>query len=74
MRRIFRSIANVIFWTYSRGSWQYDLLCATILAFIFLTPKEYFVKPPFYTDQQPKKIEQKPSAKAEGRQVRINPE
>ncbi len=68
---ILRAIGNVIFWTYSRGSWQYDLLCASILAFIFLTPKEYFVKPPFYIIQQPKKIEQKAPVKVEGAPARI---
>lgn len=71
MSRIWRAITNVLFWTYSRGSWQYDLMCASILAFIFLTPREYFVKPPFYTIQEPKKIEQKPPVKADGKQVRV---
>ena len=28
-----------IFWSYERGSWQYDVICAAILAFIFLTPR-----------------------------------
>lgn len=33
---------KVLFWRYARGSWQYDILCALILAFIFLTPKGVF--------------------------------
>ncbi len=33
---------TVINWSYERGTWQYDLLCLLILAFIFLTPKEWF--------------------------------
>ncbi len=33
---------NVINWNYERGSWQWDVLCIVILAFIFLTPKEWF--------------------------------
>lgn len=33
---------KVLFWSYPRGSWQYDILCALILAFIFLTPKQIF--------------------------------
>lgn len=32
----------VYLWTYKRGAWQYDLICAAILAFIFLTPQEFF--------------------------------
>jgi hypothetical protein len=28
-----------VFWSYRRGSWQYDLIVAGILAFIFLAPR-----------------------------------
>lgn len=31
-----------IFWEFSRGSWQYDVIVAILLAFIFLTPREWF--------------------------------
>ncbi len=33
------TVLRVIFWTYERGGWQYDILSALILAFIFLTPR-----------------------------------
>lgn len=36
------TIKPVIFWNYRRGSWQYDLIVAGILAFIFLTPADSF--------------------------------
>ena len=32
-------LTKIFFWTYPRGSWQYDLICVVILAFIFLTPR-----------------------------------
>jgi hypothetical protein len=35
-------VKKIIFWNYGRNSWQYDVLCALILAFIFLTPKSWF--------------------------------
>ena len=35
-------IKKIVFWTYGRSTWQYDVLCALILAFIFLTPKSWF--------------------------------
>ena len=35
---------NIINWSYERGTWQYDVLCLLIIAFIFLTPKAWFVK------------------------------
>jgi hypothetical protein len=34
--------SRAVFWTYERGSWQYDIICAVILAFIFLTPRAWF--------------------------------
>ncbi len=33
---------KIAFWTYPRTSWQWDVLCVLILAFIFLTPKSWF--------------------------------
>lgn len=40
--KLFDSIKNVFLWSYERGSWQYDVLCVIILAFIFLTPASLF--------------------------------
>jgi hypothetical protein len=34
--------ARSAFWVYERGSWQYDIILAVILAFIFLTPRSVF--------------------------------
>jgi hypothetical protein len=34
---------KIVFWNYSRTSWQWDVLCVLILCFIFLTPKSWFV-------------------------------
>ncbi len=31
-----------IFWSYERGTWQYDVILLVILAFIFLTPRAWF--------------------------------
>src|SRR5579862_2831651 len=39
---VMRSIARFIFWDFPRASWQYDVMVALILAFIFLTPREFF--------------------------------
>ena len=35
---------NFILWNYERGTWQYDVFCLLIIAFIFLTPKTWFEK------------------------------
>jgi hypothetical protein len=35
-------LKRFILWDYARGSWQYDVMVGIILAFIFLTPREWF--------------------------------
>ncbi|HJU56884.1 MAG TPA: hypothetical protein VJ715_20025 [Pyrinomonadaceae bacterium] len=42
MGYIFRTIKKLFFWGYARNTWQYDVLCVLILAFIFLTPQGWF--------------------------------
>lgn len=41
-RRIWARLRPAIFWSYGRGSWQYDVIVVMILGFIFLTPKSLF--------------------------------
>lgn len=42
MSPVWRIGKNILFWSYRRTSWQYDVMCALILAFVFLTPKSWF--------------------------------
>ncbi len=37
-----RILKRIVFWSYGRTTWQYDVLCVLILAFVFLTPKSWF--------------------------------
>jgi hypothetical protein len=39
---MFSILKKIFFWSYARNTWQYDLLCLLILAFIFLTPQDWF--------------------------------
>ena len=39
---VFQVVKKFFLWTYARNTWQYDVFCALILAFIFLTPKSWF--------------------------------
>jgi len=34
---------NLMIWKYERGTLQYDIICALILAFIFLVPRSCLV-------------------------------
>ena len=33
---------RAVFWSYERGSWQFDVIVLAILAFIFLSPRSWF--------------------------------
>jgi hypothetical protein len=37
-----RVAKKLIFWEFARASWQYDIVVALILVFIFATPREWF--------------------------------
>jgi hypothetical protein len=48
MSSIGKIARSILVWSYERGTIQYDIICALILAFIFLIPRTCFV---------PKKVE-----------------
>ena len=41
MRGLLTTLKKILFWNYERNTWQWDVLCAVILVFIFLTPKSW---------------------------------
>jgi hypothetical protein len=42
MKILLTGIKKILFWSYDRGTWQYDILCVLILAFIFFSPNALF--------------------------------
>jgi hypothetical protein len=40
MRRVWRTISNFIWWSYDRGSLQYDVMVTLIVLFIFFAPNK----------------------------------
>lgn len=42
LKKLWTALRPTVFWSHRRGSWQYDIICALILAFIFLTPRTFF--------------------------------
>ena len=42
MNSFWTGLKKVFLWDYERGSWQYDILCGLILAFIFFGPNQVF--------------------------------
>ena len=62
VRRWMQAVGRVVFWVYPRGTWQYDILCLLILAFIFLAPRSFFESSPPETEQPDKVQEEELSA------------
>jgi hypothetical protein len=44
---------RLILWDHERGTWQYDVFCLLIIAFIFLTPKSWFERAETLATQLP---------------------
>jgi len=42
MSAIGRALYRMFFWSYERGTWQYDLAVGLILVFVLLTPSRWF--------------------------------
>jgi hypothetical protein len=42
MKIILSTLKKVLFWSYERGSWQYDVMCVLILVFVLFTPNRIF--------------------------------
>jgi hypothetical protein len=63
MRTLWRAIVRVLFWSYERGTWQYDIAVVGIALFVILSP--YVIH---YSDQ-PSVGPQTPSTLVELRDV-----
>jgi hypothetical protein len=42
MRKLWQGLVRTVFWSYERGSWPYDAMVVTIVAFVLLTPRSWF--------------------------------
>ena len=39
---MWNGLKRVLLWNYPRASWQYDIIVGAILAFVLLTPRDWF--------------------------------
>ena len=42
MRTLWRGLVRVVFWSYERGTWPYDVAVAIIIFFVLLSPRSWF--------------------------------
>jgi hypothetical protein len=53
---ILTTLKKILFWSYDRGTWQYDVMCVLILAFVFFAPNRAFQNRPQVPAVQPSSI------------------
>jgi hypothetical protein len=39
MRTLWRAVVRVVFWSYERGTWQYDIAVVAIVLFVLFSPR-----------------------------------
>jgi hypothetical protein len=39
MRTLWRAVVKVVFWSYERGTWQYDIAVVAIVLFVLFSPR-----------------------------------
>lgn len=42
MSSLWRMLSRIFFWSYERGSWQYDVAVVLIVIFVLATPRRWF--------------------------------
>jgi hypothetical protein len=42
MRSFWRGFVRIIFWSYERGTWPYDVMVVAIVLFVLVTPRKWF--------------------------------
>jgi hypothetical protein len=42
MRALWQGLVRIVFWSYERGTWRYDIAVAVIVIFVLLSPRSWF--------------------------------
>ena len=42
MRTLWRGLVRIVFWSFERGTWPYDVAVAVIVLFVLLSPRSWF--------------------------------
>jgi hypothetical protein len=42
MRTLWRGAVRIVFWSFERGTWPYDVAVALIVVFVLLSPRSWF--------------------------------
>jgi hypothetical protein len=51
MKKLWRALTKIIFWSYERGSWPYDVMVVLIVLIVLVTPRSLFHDQPQSSEQ-----------------------
>jgi hypothetical protein len=72
MRTLWRGLVRIVFWSFERGTWPYDVAVAAIVVFVLLSPRSWFNdRPPveMASARQPAMVESRGNDPADGAEI-----
>jgi len=70
MRTLWRGLVRVVFWSFERGTWPYDVAVALIVVFVLLSPRSWFNdRPPLGQATAPAMVERRGADPADGTEI-----
>jgi len=74
MRTLWHGLVRVVFWSFERGTWPYDVAVALIVVFVLLSPRSWFndrapLDPPAATAPTAAVVEMRGTDPADGAEI-----
>src|SRR3990172_4626894 len=74
MRTLWRLLVRIVFWSFERGTWPYDVAVALIVVFVLLSPRSWFsdrppLDPPSAASPAPAMVELRGADPADGAEI-----
>jgi hypothetical protein len=70
MRTLWQGLVRIVFWSFERGTWPYDVAVALIVVFVLLSPRSWFNdRPPLDPPPAQAMVEMRGADPADGGQI-----
>jgi hypothetical protein len=74
MRTLWHGLVRIVFWSFERGTWPYDVAVALIVVFVLLSPRSWFsdrapLDPPAATAPAAALVEMRGTDPADGAEI-----
>ena len=70
MRTLWQGLVRIVFWSFERGTWPYDVAVALIVVFVLLSPRSWFNdRPPLAPAPAPAMVELRDTDPANGLEI-----